>query len=116
SGKNLNIPASIRTLSDELFLSDVFSALDEEGISNGTYFTIEHNENQEIIAREGGSDAGIGRNAFALKPSICFLTESRGISIGRENFMRRVLSQVITHKAILRTAKNNAETIKQTVA
>lgn len=116
SGKNLNIPAEIRLKSDEWFLPDVFSALDAEGISNGTYFTVSHTENNEVVVHEGGGDIGIGRNAFALKPSFCFLTESLGISIGRENFLRRVTSQVITHTSILRTTKKHAAEIKTLIA
>lgn len=116
SGKNLNIPESIRKKSDEWFVENAFKALAENGFTYGHYFTVHERVGDKTIVKEGGGDAGIGRNAFALKPSFCFLTESLGIGIGRQNFLRRVTGQVITHMSILQTAKEKSNDIKALIA
>ncbi|MDI5791600.1 hypothetical protein PO124_34320 [Bacillus licheniformis] len=41
-------------------------------------------QGRKIEIYEGGTEARIGRNAFALQPALSFLVESRGIDIGRE--------------------------------
>lgn len=115
SGKNLNIPEVIRQKSDEWLLQAAFEGLEKEGFSYGHYFTVHPPSHGQIVVKEGGVDAGIGRNAFALKPSFCFLTESIGIGIGRENFLRRVTGQVITHMSILRATKERAAEVKKIV-
>ncbi|WP_059103158.1 M14 family metallopeptidase [Shouchella shacheensis] len=111
SGKNLNIPADVRLYSDYLFLENAFSHLADAGLSSHLYFTSSRNEDG-VTVNEGGTQGSIGRNAFGLKPAFSFLTESRGIGIGRENFKRRVLGQVITHTSILKTTATNAALVK----
>lgn len=114
SGKNLNIPKQIRDKSDALFGKNVFEALDEKGYSNREYFT-DGSKNGHVTLHEGGAEARIGRNANGLQNSFSFLVESRGIGIGKENFVRRVASQVETHSSILRTTAKNAQDVKQIV-
>lgn len=115
SGKNLNIPESIRDISDEYLVESAFKDLDQEGFSYGRYYTVETPENENPIIREGGVDAGTGRNTFGLKPSLCILVETIGIGIGRGAFPRRVAGQVVTHEAMLRATKEHAKEIKDTV-
>lgn len=115
AGKNLNIPEIIRQKADEWFIQAAFEGLEKEGFSYDHYFTVHPSSHEQVVVKEGGVDAGIGRNAFALKPSFCFLTESVGIGVGRENFLRRVSGQVITHISILRETKKRAADIKKVV-
>lgn len=114
SGKNLNIPASIRNLSDNRFVADAHQALAEQDFSSDAYYTSSRN-GEEIQIREGGSEPRIGRNAFGLKPAISFLVETRGIGIGRENFQRRVAAQVATHTSLIETAAAHADEVQQIV-
>ncbi len=114
AGKNLNIPSQIRKQSDELFAKNVFSTLDDKGYSNREYFT-NGVKNGQVTLNEGGMEARIGRNANGLQPSFSFLVESRGIGIGKENFVRRVAAQVETHSSILRTTAENADQVKMMV-
>lgn len=116
SGKNLNIPEAIRTASDSLFVNGVREKLDEKGFSNDAYYTTGKSKDGNIEIYEGGTEARIGRNAFALQPALSFLVESRGIDIGRENFKRRVAAQVATHETIIDTAAKHAAEIKRLVA
>ncbi|WP_245891271.1 M14 family metallopeptidase [Desmospora activa] len=115
SGKNLNIPESIRTLSDDRFVETAHQALDEQGFSSDAYYTTSRN-GEEIQIWEGGSDPRIGRNAFGLKPAISFLVETRGIGIGRENFQRRVAAQVATHTSLMETTAAHAAEVQKVVA
>ncbi|WP_342536993.1 M14 family metallocarboxypeptidase [Sporosarcina sp. FSL K6-3508] len=114
SGKNLNIPEQIRKQSDDLFGKNVFQALERTGYSSREYFT-NSSKDGHVTLDEGGAEARIGRNANGLQPSFSFLVESRGIGIGKENFVRRVASQVETHSSILRTTAENAESVKKMV-
>lgn len=90
SGKNLNIPESIRFTSNELYVNGVRETLTNKGFSNDLYYTNTRGKDGKIDLYEGGTDARIGRNALALSPALSFLVESRGIGIGREDFTRRV--------------------------
>ncbi|MEC0755924.1 M14 family metallocarboxypeptidase [Bacillus haynesii] len=116
SGKNLNIPESIRHASDSLYVNGVRAKLDEKGFSNDAYYTTGKSKDGKIEIYEGGTEARIGRNAFALQPALSFLVESRGIDIGRENFARRVAAQVATHETIIDTTVKHAAEIKRLVA
>lgn len=114
SGKNLNIPNEIRKQSDELFSKNAFDALQAKGFSAREYFTDSYKDGV-VTLTEGGAEARIGRNANGLQPSFSFLVESRGIGIGKENFVRRVASQVETHTSILKTAADNADKVKSMI-
>lgn len=116
SGKNLNIPEGIRSASDSLFVNGVREKLSEKGFSNDFYYTTGKTKDGKIEIHEGGPEARIGRNAFALQPALSFLVESRGIDIGRENFKRRVAAQVTTHETIIDTTVKHAAEIKHLVA
>ncbi|AOZ88002.1 peptidase M14 [Bacillus xiamenensis] len=113
SGKNLNIPESIRLTSNELYVNGVRETLTNKGFSNDLYYTNTRGKDGKIDLYEGGTDARIGRNALALSPALSFLVESRGIGIGRENFTRRVAAQVITHEKIIGTTVKHAKQVKQ---
>ncbi|MGE6631702.1 M14 family metallopeptidase [Bacillus sp. NPDC077027] len=113
SGKNLNIPESIRLTSNELYVNGVRETLTEKGFSNDLYYTSSRGKDGEIQIYEGGTAARIGRNAFALSPALSFLVESRGIGIGRENFKRRVAAQITTHEKIIDTTVKYAAQVKK---
>ncbi|MDQ0218660.1 peptidase M14 [Peribacillus cavernae] len=115
SGRNLNIPERIRTMSDKLYVDPTLNKLEENGFSGDRYYTTGVTKG-EIDIYEGGPEARIGRNAFGLQTAFSFLVESRGISIGRENFSRRVAAQIATHEHILRQTAENAREVKTTVA
>jgi hypothetical protein len=115
SGRNLNIPEKIRTMSDSLYVEPTFAVLEDQGFSADRYYTSAVT-NGEIDILEGGTEPRIGRNSFGLQPAFSFLVESRGIEIGREDFGRRVAAQIATHENILRQTAENARKVKVTVA
>jgi hypothetical protein len=116
SGRNLNIPEKIRTMSEKLFVDPTLKLLEEKGFSSDRYYTSQVNDKGEIEIYEGGVEARIGRNSFGLHPSFSFLVESRGIGIGREDFARRVSAQIATHEKILRQTAKHAKQVKFIVA
>ncbi|WP_312111888.1 M14 family metallopeptidase [Brevibacillus reuszeri] len=116
SAKNLNIPESLRKMSDNLLLSDVQKVLDQEALSHHAYFTLAKGKDGKITATEGSTETRIGRNALGLKNTLTFLVETRGIGIGRADFERRVYSQAVTHSSFIQSAAAHASQIKAAVA
>jgi hypothetical protein len=114
SGKNLNIPEEIRDFADGVMVKAAKTRLAKRGFSSGDYYTAAKRDGQLEIT-EGGPEPRIGRNSFALKPALSFLVETRGIGIGRENFLRRVAAQVTTHQSLLETAASRADQIRRLV-
>jgi hypothetical protein len=115
SGRNLNIPEKIRSMSDSLYVDPTLDTLEQNGFTGDRYYTTEVT-NGEIYILEGGTEPRIGRNAFGLQTAFSFLVESRGIAIGREDFGRRVAAQIATHENILRQTAANSKKVKTTVA
>jgi hypothetical protein len=116
SGRNLNIPERIRSLSEQFYVDRTLDMLNKKGFSGDRYYTMAVNKQKQIEVAEGGTEARIGRNAFGLAPSFSFLVESRGIGIGREDFARRVAAQVTTHETILKQTADHAKQIKSIVS
>ncbi len=116
SAKNLNIPESLRKMSDQLLLPEVQKALDQEKLSHHAYYTLGTSKEGKLVATEGSTETRIGRNALGLKNSLTYLVETRGINIGRTDFERRVYAQAVTHANFIKAAAANADTIKQAVA
>src|SRR5699024_4119402 len=69
AGKNLNIPVAIREKAEEWFIQEPFKKLHEKEYSHGSYYLVTGPDEEPPVAVEGGTDAGTGRNTFALKPS-----------------------------------------------
>ncbi|MED4781518.1 M14 family metallocarboxypeptidase [Brevibacillus choshinensis] len=116
SAKNLNIPESLRKMSDQLLLPEVEKALDQEKLAHHPYFTLAKTKEGKVIATEGSTETRIGRNALGLKNTLTYLVETRGIGIGRADFERRVYSQVITHATFIQSTAAHAVEIKAAVA
>ncbi len=116
SAKNLNIPESLRKMSDQLLLPEVQKALEREKLTHHPYFTLAKTKEGRVVATEGSTETRIGRNALGLKNTLTYLVETRGIGIGRADFERRVYSQVITHAAFIQSTAAHADEVKAAVA
>lgn len=116
SGRNLNIPKSIREVSDELFVNSTLHDIKKQGYSGEVYYTSQVNKQGQLEIEEGSVESRIGRNSLGLYPSFSFLVESRGIGIGREDFGRRVGAQVATQEKLIKQTALHAKQIKSIVA
>ncbi|WP_078392840.1 M14 family zinc carboxypeptidase [Shouchella patagoniensis] len=118
-GYNLNIPASIREMADDLFIPNAFEYLEEMGYSTDTYVSFPEDYNKEtgqITVTEGNASPRFEKEIAGLLPSFTFLLEGRGDRFGREGFERRVHSQVVAIESFLRTTVENKEDVKAIVA
>lgn len=112
---NLNIPASLRQMSAELFVENVHDAMAERGMRSSYYYTTneaEFDATGEVNIYEMGLGAKSGANAYGLQNTFSFLVETRGIGIGKSTFARRVAAQVTVCEEIIRTtAENRAQVL-----
>lgn len=116
SGRNLGIPEQIRDKAFDLFISNARNELTEQGFSNGIYYSVAGlNEKGEPVINEPTYGADRGPSYLGLQPAFSFITETRGIGIGREAFERRVASAVTAQKSILETTAQNSKMIKKVV-
>ncbi|HWR38915.1 MAG TPA: M14 family metallocarboxypeptidase [Patescibacteria group bacterium] len=114
SATNANVPQKIKDLADGLFLDNVEKALDGQQLTHHWYYTVSGTGADRQL-NMGGTDAMIGRNALGLMPALSFLVESRGIGLGRQDFLRRVTGHVVADTALLLTAAQNSDLLRQTV-
>lgn len=115
TGKNLNIPKILREKSDIWFKKNIFLDLKQQNFSHDTYYTVANPAGKQPVLCEGGVNAAIGRNTFALKPCFSILVETLGIGLGRENFLRRVTGQVLSHMSIIKTVQDKGLEIQQAI-
>lgn len=116
TGRNLGIPEQIRNKADDLFISNARDELTKYGFTNGIFYdTAGRNDQGQLIVQELTYGADREPSYYGLQPAFSFITETRGIGIGRESFKRRVTSAVTAQTSFLKTTAKNAETIKKEV-
>ncbi|WP_191991787.1 M14 family metallopeptidase [Bacillus aerolatus] len=112
---NLNTPKSIFEKTDDWLINRAHRDLAKSGYSSSTYLVPERSDKGEYIVSEVGTEPRYETTFQGLQPSFSLFVESRGIGIGRENFERRVASQVAAQTSLLKTAAKQAKQIKATV-
>ncbi|CAK1365698.1 unnamed protein product [Cercospora beticola] len=118
AAKNLNIHASIRNMSEEVFAPAIAAHLEKQGFRWEPYATGASDgdtRNSTIMLKEADSDAKIGRNSMGLSQAIVFLFETRGIGIADQEFARRTATGLALLEATINTAISNAAEIRQVV-
>ncbi|MGG1574827.1 M14 family metallopeptidase [Fictibacillus sp. NRS-1165] len=115
SAKNLNIPEQLRKTSDNLVLNKVNQALDQKKLSHHDYYTLDTDDDGQLVATEGSTETRIGRNALGLKNTLTYLIETRGINIGRADFNRRVYAQATAQENFIKTTAAYSSKIKTLV-
>ncbi|WP_171685144.1 M14 family zinc carboxypeptidase [Paenibacillus planticolens] len=115
SGKNLNINSNIRDMSHNDVLPKVREILNSKGVRSTDYFTTASSgtATKKAVLTEGSTDSRIGRNANGMKQALSYLIESRGITIGRYDYERRVFATASAAAAFIDVTANNADRIKQ---
>jgi hypothetical protein len=117
AAKNLNIHPDIRRMSEEVFATNIASAMEGAGLRWEPYVTGNTNSTpgSPILFDEAGSDGKIGRNAIGLTQCITFLCEMRGIGIADQEFARRTYAGLTMAEAIVQTAADRAEEVFDTI-
>ena len=117
AAKNLNIQPDIRSLSEDLFATNMGSAMEAAGLRWEPYVTGSTNSTpgSSIAFAEAGSDGKIGRNAMGLTQSVTFLCEMRGIGIADQEFARRTYAGLTMAESIIQTAADNAQAVYDTI-
>lgn len=99
---SLNNNAAVNEFAMKTVSSKIHQDLKAAGLRNNHYgFTVNN---------------PIGRAYYGLFDTISILIETRGIGAGRQNFPRRVFSQVTAAKSITQTAAGHAASIRTMVA
>jgi hypothetical protein len=112
---NPNVHPALTALADGRFLGAFREATARAGYSHFWYYTTSYNLKSQLVAM-GGTTPDIGRNFAGLQHAVSFLIESRGVGIGRDSFLRRVHSHVVSIGALLQTAADHARELMETVA
>jgi len=112
---NPNVHPALTALADGKFLGGFRAAASRAGYSHFWYYTTSYNLKSQLVSM-GGTTPDIGRNFAGLQHAVSFLIESRGVGIGRDSFLRRVHSQVVSVGSLMQTAADNARELMDTVA
>ena len=112
---NPNVHPALTALADGKFLGAVRESANRAGYSHFWYYTTSYNMKSQLVSM-GGTTPDIGRNFAGLQHAVSFLIESRGVGIGRDSFLRRVHSHVVSTGSLLQTAADHARELMDTVA
>lgn len=115
SSTNPNVPAEITKMADDVFIANAEKSLDENNFSHHWYYLVGKSDKAVKKITMADGNPIIGRNAYGLQPAISILVESRGIGIGKQNFARRVMSQIVVHRSMIRSIADNAMEVMSTV-
>jgi hypothetical protein len=102
---------SLKRVSKEVFEPALQSAWAMYGLKHFSYHTLNVQGSQSFV-QMGGNFSGIGRNAMGLMGAVSILIETRGVGIGKDNYPRRVASQVVSMIAVLKASAANAEALR----
>ncbi|KAF5025738.1 hypothetical protein F66182_2205 [Fusarium sp. NRRL 66182] len=105
--KNLNIHKDIRDYSEKIFAPRIAGALESRNLRWSPYVTGNLKE-EPLIFTQLNTEARAGDVSLALTQTMVFLTETRGIMLGSQQFQRRVASGLTMVEAIVQTAADKA--------
>lgn len=111
---NLNVPGSLRSLTEEKYVKEAKVLLDKNGLRHHDYFT-PAKYNGEVDFNLGSIHARSTATSAALANCVSTLIEVRGIGIGRTSYKRRVYSTWLIAKSYIETAFNNPEELRSTL-
>jgi hypothetical protein len=95
-----NLAPSVRAAAEGRVLPAIRAALDREGLTHDWYFTTDGSRPDAPVAM-GGIGPDTGRNVAGLRNALSILIETRGIGLGRGNYLRRVHTHVVAAESII---------------
>ncbi|PTD09013.1 Carboxypeptidase 2 [Fusarium culmorum] len=111
--KNLNIHKDIREYSESVFAPQIAGAMEKRKLRWSPY--IVGSAAEPLVFTQLDTQARAGDVSLALTQAMVFLTETRGIMLGGQNFQRRVVSGLTMIEAIVQTAADNAEEVYEVI-
>jgi hypothetical protein len=112
---NLNVPARLRKLTNELYLQNVKEELKKQQITFDNYFVPDSKAGGINFLRMGGDSPRSSATSFGLTNSISILFEIRGIALERNSYKRRVNTGFLIARSILETTLNNKNKVINTI-
>lgn len=109
---NLNVPATIRTVIDTLFVESARKTMDANNLKHHDYMST-GTYSGDIHFNMGSTNARSSATNFALTNTISALIEVRGVNLGRTSFKRRINTTFLVGMSCIETAYNHVELIKQ---
>ncbi|GKU04888.1 carboxypeptidase 2 [Fusarium langsethiae] len=111
--KNLNIHKDIREYSESVFAPRIAGAMEKRKLRWSPY--IVGSAAEPLVFTQLDTQARAGDVSLALTQAMVFLTETRGIMLGGQNFQRRVVSGLTMIEAIVQTAADKAEEVYEVI-
>ncbi len=112
---NLNIPAQLRALTNDVYLKDVAAALSNHELTSNMYFVPNTRKNGVNFLQMGGDSPRSSSSSFGLTNAVSILFEIRGINLGKDSYKRRVYSGYLVASSILETSLKNKNKVLKTV-
>lgn len=112
---NLNIPAQLRGLTNDLYLRDVKAVLSKHELTSDMYFVPNTRKNGVNFLQMGGDSPRSSSTSYGLTNAVSVLFEIRGINLGKESYKRRVYSGFLVATSILETSLKNKNKVLKTV-
>ncbi len=112
---NLNVPASLRQFTQEVFLEPTRALLSQHQLTHHDYVSTDTYQG-EIHFNQGSNNARSSATNFALQNTVSTLVEVRGVGIGRTSFKRRIFTGYLIAKSYLDIAAAQAAAVHQAIA
>lgn len=112
---NLNVPAELRTYTNEVFVEAARKVMDEHQLKHHPYMsTVEHLG--EIQFRQGAASPRSSATSYALTNCVAALLEVRGVHLGNTSFKRRVYTAYLVSQSFLKSAYAEKEKVREEIA
>lgn len=108
---NLNVPGSLRELTENTFVKNAEQFLAEHKLSAHDYFTTSKDDGYTVF-NLGSINARASATSYALSNCVSSLIEVRGIDIGKTSFKRRISTTFLIAVSYMQTAIKEKERLR----
>jgi hypothetical protein len=112
---NLNIPAQLRKITSEMYLTNVMDILTKNKMTFNNYFVPDIKGDGTGFLRMGGDSPRSSSTSYGLTNAVSILFEIRGIGLERNSYKRRVYSGFLIANSIMETTLKNKTKVIETV-
>jgi hypothetical protein len=112
---NLNVPAPLRAHIQDVYVARAREVVEGHGLRSHDYVTT-RKVFGEVQFNQGSVNARASATNFALANTVASLIEVRGVALGRDGFVRRVMTTYWVARSYLETAMEMAEKTQAVLA